>query len=288
MIKLGSDLLNPTTLAGALFYAFAFLVLAILLARLLRLGVRQIVREDLHHHLDQTSLMFFTQLGQILIFIVAFTLYAHLVPALRALGTALLAGVSVVSIVIGLAAQKTLGNVIAGFSLLLYRPFLVGDQIQLNAPTGTEMGNVVRLSLGYTELHTPDNRRVVIPNSIMASQTIINFTTAEERKICAVPMRISYESNVDAARQIMTELAAAHPLVKEVTGCPLTQLGDYAVTLTLYVWAANTGDAIQVERDLYELIKGQFAQEGITIPLPTSNVVWQNGQPVESATAVTH
>jgi small conductance mechanosensitive channel len=279
VINLGSELLNPTTLTGALFYALAFLVLAILLARLLKLGVRQILHEDTHHHFDQTSLLFFTQLGQILVFIVAFTLYAHLVPALRALGTALLAGVSVVSIVVGLAAQKTLGNVIAGLSLLLYRPFLVGDQIQLNAPTGTEMGNVVRLSLGYTELLTPDNRRVVVPNSIIASQTIINFTTAEKRKICSVPMRISYDSDVTAARQIMTELAAAHPLVKEVGGCPLTQLGDYAITLTLYAWTANTSDALQVERDLYELIKGQFEREGITIPLPTSSVIWQNGQP---------
>lgn len=281
-------MLNPTTLAGALFYAFTFLVLAILLARLLKLGVRQILYEDTHHHFDQTSLLFFTQLGQILIFTVAFTLYAHLVPALRALGAALLAGVSVVSIVIGLAAQKTLGNVIAGLSLLLYRPFLVGDQIQLTAPTGTEMGTVARLSLGYTELYTTDNRRVVIPNSVIVSQTIINFTTVEERKISSVPMHISYDSDVAAARQIMTELAAAHPLVKEVASCPLTQLGDYAVTLTLYAWAANTSDALQVERDLYELIKDQFKREGIIIPLPTRTVIWQNGQPVEPAPAVTN
>lgn len=288
MNQIGRDLLNPATLAGALFYALAFLVLAILLARLLRLGVRKVLNKDVHHHFDQTSLMFFTQLGQILIFILAFTLYAHLVPALRALGMALLTGVSVVSIVIGLAAQNTLGNVIAGLSLLLYRPFVVGDQIQLNAPTGTETGSVARLSLGYTELHTTDNRRIVIPNSVMVSQTIINFSTAEERKISSVPIHISYDSDVTTARQIMTELAAAHPLVKEVAGCPLTQLGDYAVTLTLYAWAANTNDALQVERDLYELIKGQFEREGITIPLPTRSVIWQNGRPVERATAVPH
>ena len=275
MLKLGSNLLNPATLAGALFYALIFLVLAILLARLLKLGVRRILHEDTHHHLDQTSLLFFTQLSQIVIFIVAFTLYAHLVPALHTLGTALLAGVSVVSVVIGLAAQNTLGNIIAGLSLLLYRPFLVGDQIQLNAPTGTEAGTVVRLSLGYTELHTTDNRRVIVPNSVMISQTIINFNTAKARKICGVPLHISYDSDVATARQIMTDLAAAHPLVQEVASCPVTELGNYAVTLTLYAWTADTSDGLQVERDLYEQIKDRFEQESITIPLPTRNVIWQ-------------
>ena len=77
---------------------------------------------------DRTGIQFVTQLSQALIYLGATVLYAHLVPVLPQLGTALLTGVSVASVVIGLAAQNTLGNVIAGFSLLLYRPFRIGDR----------------------------------------------------------------------------------------------------------------------------------------------------------------
>jgi small-conductance mechanosensitive channel len=72
-----------------------------------------------------------------------------------------------------LAAQNTLGNLIAGLSLLLYRPFQVGDSVQLTAPTGIEIGKVVDLTLGYTVIRTPEDRQIVVPNSVMANQAII-------------------------------------------------------------------------------------------------------------------
>jgi small conductance mechanosensitive channel len=122
---------------------------------------------------DRTTINFLAQIG---VWLFAFISYAHLVPALASLGTAWLAGVSVISVIMGLAAQNTLGNLIAGISLILYRPFKVGDRLQITAPTGLETGTVESLNLGYTVLKTDDNRRVVVPNSAMASQTTINLT----------------------------------------------------------------------------------------------------------------
>jgi small-conductance mechanosensitive channel len=101
-----------------------------------------------------------------------------LIPALAGLGTAWLASAGILSVIIGLAAQNTLGNLIAGISLLLYRPFNVGDYLQVTAPTGLEAGLVESINLGYTLLKTNDNRFVVVPNSIMASQTHINLTSS--------------------------------------------------------------------------------------------------------------
>jgi small-conductance mechanosensitive channel len=167
--------LNPSTWLGALFYAAVFLLLAWLAASGLHLAVRKALREDVHGRIDRTAATFLRQLAQIAIYVVALILYAHLVPALRSLGTALLTGASVASIVVGLAAQNTLGSLIAGISLLLYRPFEVGDRVQISAPTGVETGVVERLTLGYTILVASDNRRVVVPNSAMASQITINL-----------------------------------------------------------------------------------------------------------------
>ena len=73
-----------------------------------------------------------------LIWVVLLILYAHLIPVLRSMGTALLAGASVASVVLGLAAQSTLGNLVAGVSLTIYRLFRLGDTLRVAAPTGTE------------------------------------------------------------------------------------------------------------------------------------------------------
>ncbi len=165
------DFFDPTTILGAFVYAFFFLVLAILGSRLAHLFM---TRSAKHLH-DTTAVNFIIQLLQVVAFIVAAILYAQLVPALRALGTALLAGVSVVSVVLGIAAQATLGNLIAGISLLLYRPFHVGDRVQLTTPKGLITGVVESLTLGFTVLRDADDEQVIVPNSVMISVVIIRL-----------------------------------------------------------------------------------------------------------------
>ena len=168
-------LLDPSTVAGALVYAVLFFGTAAVVARILRTSVRRLLSHADHALVDRTGIEFVTQLTQALIYLCALVLYAHLVPALRQLGTALLAGVSVASVVIGLAAQSTLGNIIAGFALLLYRPFRIGDRVQLAGPSGLVTGTVESLSLGYTMIRADDERRVIVPNSTMATQITMNL-----------------------------------------------------------------------------------------------------------------
>ena len=95
-----------------------------------------------------------------LVYVVAFIFYAHLVPELRAIGTALLAGAGVVSIVAGLAAQNTLGNLVAGLSLVLYRPIQMGDTVQLSAHSGVVTARFERISLGFTVLRADSGAEV--------------------------------------------------------------------------------------------------------------------------------
>jgi small-conductance mechanosensitive channel len=172
-------ILDPKNLAGALFYAIFFLTVALLAGRLARLFARRSAR----HFSDITAINFIAQLAQVAIFLIALILYAQLIPALRAMGTALLAGVSVVSVVIGIAAQNTLGNLIAGFSLLLYRPFHIGDRVQLNTPRGAAIGTVSELSLGYTVLTDPDKHEIIVPNSVMVTQVIIRLAHEHGRPL---------------------------------------------------------------------------------------------------------
>jgi small conductance mechanosensitive channel len=173
------DLLNPGAGIGALFYAACFLTAAGVLAMLLRMGVNRLLRRDQHFHLNRTYFIFLTQLLQIGIYVLFFTFYTRLIPQLHTFATALLAGVSVISVIFGLAAQNTLGNLVAGIAVILYRPFQVGDTVQVVAPRGNEIGVVESISLGYTILVTSDHRRVMVPNSVVMSQTTVNLTHAD-------------------------------------------------------------------------------------------------------------
>src|ERR1700723_3709197 len=171
------DLLSfvqPGTLLGALAYLVIFVVLAMLLSKALRAAVHAAMTRN--GHLDRTSISFLQQICTALIWVVMVILYAHLIPALRSMGTALLAGASVASVGIGLAAQSTLGNLVAGIAITIYRPFRLGDTLQIAAPTGTEIGTVENISLGYTTIRVQDGRSVVLPNSVAASQVMINLT----------------------------------------------------------------------------------------------------------------
>lgn len=164
-----SDFFDPNNVLGVTTYGLLLLALAMLGSRV----VKALASQGKSHLSDPTALNFVTQFLRALVFLVAFIVYCRVIPGLHSLGTTLLAGAGLLSVIIGLAAQNALGNLIAGFSLLLYRPFRVGDRLQVNTTAGTASGTVMTLSLGYTELRTDDGRTVVIPNSIISNTLLI-------------------------------------------------------------------------------------------------------------------
>lgn len=178
MNAFSKNLLNPNTVAGLVFWAAVFFVAASFGVFLIRRTARRVQT----HLTDVTAAGYISALAQVLTYLVAFVLYAHLVPELRAIGTALLAGVSVASVVIGLAAQNTLGNLVAGLSLVLYRPFRVGDRIQLNSPKGVVSATVETISLGYTMLRDDDGEGIIVPNTAMVTSTIVLLSRAHHTR----------------------------------------------------------------------------------------------------------
>src|SRR5882762_7202076 len=180
--------LKPDSLWGALIYLVIFVLLASLVSRVFRAAVHgSMTRKG---HIDRTTISFLQQFGSVLIWVIMLILYAHLIPVLRSMGTALLAGASVASVVIGLAAQSTLGNLVAGVSITIYRPFRLGDTLQVTAPTGTEIGVVELISLGYTTLRAQDGHLIVLPNSIAASQVTINLSDTFAPGSFAISIRL--------------------------------------------------------------------------------------------------
>ena len=229
--------LSPDSLAGAFIYLLLFVLAALVLARALRIGVHGAMTRA--GHLDRTTISFLQQIGTAAIWVVMLILYAHLIPVLRSMGTALLAGASIASVVIGLAAQSTLGNLVAGISITIYRPFRLGDTIQVAAPTGTEIGVIENISLGYTTLRTADGRFVVVPNSLAASQVSINLSASYSPWPITVVIRVNRDADVEAVRKLAVSVAQEAVGERAVGGCFLTKVEAAAAVLELRVQAPD-------------------------------------------------
>ena len=177
-------LLESSAVLRAFLFAILFAVLAYLAARGVRLLVEGAIRRDHKGLIDRTAARFFVQFTRAAVYVVALTAYFHVIPELRALGTFLLAGVSVASVVFGLAASTTLSNLIAGVSLLLYFPYRVGDTVRLQVAGTTETADIESINLGYTRLHSQSGESLIVPNSAMISTAVV-LLTAEQAEAAA-------------------------------------------------------------------------------------------------------
>lgn len=170
---------DPSRPIGALLIAGILIAAGVILSWLVRRLIGTALKHDKSERVDQITLSFLSHLGILIIWVLLATFYAHLIPVLHRLANAMLAGVGLVSVFIGFAAQTTLGNLVAGISLVLYKPFRRGDRLQVAAPNKDEyeVGEVEDISLGYTILRTDDGREIIIANGTMAQQTMIKLSS---------------------------------------------------------------------------------------------------------------
>ncbi|HEY3915323.1 MAG TPA: mechanosensitive ion channel family protein [Verrucomicrobiae bacterium] len=256
---------KPSTLPGALFYGLLVLMGAWMMGRFVHLVIHRYLDQAEAEGADPTAIRFLGQFGKLLVYIAALLVYTHLIPALQKLGTAWLASVGVVSVVVGMAAQSTLSNLVAGISLVLYRPFRIGDRVQVSAPTGPEIGTIESIDLGYTTLETADGRRLVIPNSIIAGQASINLTRSHSQARVTVSFTVASSSDLDLAKKILSEVAKETPKIGTMQGCFVTSVSSAGTVLTLNATSNNPGDVAQAKSDLMENAKKRFDAVGIKI-----------------------
>ena len=255
--------LKPDTLLGALVYLVIFLGVALVLARVLRTLVHAAMTRK--GHIDRTTISFMQQFGTALIWVIMIILYAHLIPVLRSMGTALLAGASIASVVIGLAAQSTLGNLVAGIAITIYRPFRLGDTIQIAAPTGTEIGCVEIITLGYTTLRSADGRLIVVPNALAASQVSINLGSTFAPWPISIAIRVNRDADLETARKQALSIATEVVGEAAVRGCFLTKVEAAAAVLELRAQAPDAGSRDSVRAALLFKLAQGFTEPGLSV-----------------------
>jgi len=169
---------------------------------------------------------------------------------------------------VGLALKDSLSNIAAGIMIILFRPFRIGDAVTIAGVTGS----VQQIGLFNTVLHTPDNQKIIVPNSKILGDIITNITANETRRIDLV-VGISYEDDIDKAKAILWELAAKDQRILKdpAPTIAVAELADSSVNLVFRPWV-KTSDYWAVRFDLTEQIKKTFDAEGVSIPYPQQDV----------------
>jgi len=176
------------------------------------------------------------------------------------------------SIVVGMAAQSTLSNLIAGMVIATSQPFRVNDAVFLRG----EFGFVEDVTLTYTVVRTWDNRRLIIPNSVMQGEVFVNYSIRDPKKLVPVYVKISYESDIDRAVEIMKELARKHPDFLPLPGLPVVhvmELTESGISLRLLSAAKDQPTAFEMSKSLLYQIRKEFERNGIEIPYQKVSLV---------------
>ena len=244
--------------------AFAVLIIGLVLAGIISRWVERAMTR---------SSRFEPTVANFLSSVVKYALWALvLVTVLAQFGvetTSILAALGGMALAVGLALQGTLSNVASGVMILVQKPFKVGEAISAAAVTGT----VQQIGLFTTELKQFDGLFVMVPNSELWNQAIVNFTRHATRRFELV-VGIGYGDSMDQARRELLALAEADDRVLD-DPAPVTfvnSLDDSSVGIGMRVWC-KTPDYLGLSWDLTEAAKARFDETGISIPFPQREIV---------------
>lgn len=260
----------------------SILLITIVVSWALNRTIARVVKaRNKRDNFDQTALKFVQRVINTTIYIVGIGSALTHIPEFKILGHSFLAGAGILSIISGLASQQILSNIFSGFMIVYFRPFRIGDKITFsNQYTGV----VEDITLRETVLRDAENNRVIIPNSQVSSQVIVNANHTDSCICKTIDVGIGYASDVERAMSLMAESIAGHPLTidnrtaaqKEsdlpIVTVRVTELGESSVNLRAWAWAENPANGFILQCDSLKEIKQRFDSEEIEIPYPQTTI----------------
>ncbi|MDF1699239.1 MAG: mechanosensitive ion channel family protein [Saprospiraceae bacterium] len=236
---------------------------------------------------DPTNYKFLKHIVLACIYLVGFGIAIYAMPNFRALAGSMLAGAGIFAVAIGFAAQHALSNVVSGVFIVIFKPFRINDRLNIQSHQGV----VEDITLRHTVIRNFENRRIIIPNSVISNEIIVNADFADDKIVKWIDISISYDSDIDIAKNIMREEVLAHPLRLDPrtpedieAGVPevivrVLSLMDSSVNLRAWAWGKDSVDAFILSCDLLESIKKRFDNDPrVEIPFPHRTVYVKSGE----------
>lgn len=216
---------------------------------------------------EETMQLMIRRLVSATIYILGLMLVILQIPQLHSLATAMLAGAGIAGLAIGFAAKDSLSNFTSGVFIAIFQPFRVGDFVDFKG----DYGQVEDLTLRHTVIRTWDNRRIIVPNSTMSTEPIINWSIREPEIIWTVDFDLQKASDIDHARSIILEKARSHPMVlkdREINVLVVdSKHSEQTLRLVFQVPGRNVAKTVGCE--IREAVAKEFEIEGIP-PAPAA------------------
>jgi small conductance mechanosensitive channel len=265
--------MNPMQLIPKLqelvaFYGIKILAAVVILVvgRWVAKGLKKLIERALvRSKVDHTLVSFLGHMTYIAL--LAFIIIA----ALNQLGvqtTSFIAVLGAAGLAIGLALQGSLANFAAGLLMVIFRPFKVGDYIE-----GAGVAGIVEeIQIFTTQLKTPDNKKIIVPNAKMTGDNIVNYSANEIRRLDMV-LGVSYDDDLDKVKTVLDDIIAKEEriLQEPAPTIGVLEFADSSVNFAFRPWV-KTAEYWGVYFALTETIKKRFDQENITIPFPQRDV----------------
>lgn len=275
------DLIGVKIADYSLFIA-AVLLIAFLVHKILRALLSRYLNESSRQmRTDPTHYVFLKNALRFLIILTALIAILYTIPELKELGVSLFAGAGILAAIIGFASQAAFSNIVSGVFLVVFKPFRVGDVVTVK---NDMLGIVEDITLRHTIIKDFENKRYVIPNSMIDSEVIHNSAILEEAVGNFLYIHVGFEEDLDRVFALIREEAEKHPSLNDhrsaaekKAGAPKVDvrlLGwrEYYYELRAQCWSRNHIVGFEMKTDLYKAISERFRKEGIAIPVPAHRV----------------
>lgn len=193
-------------------------------------------------------------------------LYMVDVSVFREVAVAMFASAGVLGVALAFASQTTAANLVSGLIIAFAQPLRLGDRVEVEQ----EQGTVEEIGLLYTSVRTWDNRRVLIPNQLLSSRVIRNYTVKDPRSPAVVIFRLGHAADLAWVRSMAIAEAQADPhcIADPLPSVDMTAIDDGGVTVRVVAWAADRAHAVDLTASLRERVAGKLIEAGVPMGGP--------------------
>jgi len=220
-----------------------------------------ILSRKVQFDMDDTMQLMIRRVVSATIYAIGLMLIIYQIPQLRSLVTAILAGAGIAGLIIGYAAKDSLSNFTSSIFIAVFQPYRVGDSVDFRG----EYGQVEDMTLRHTVIRTTDNKRIIVPNSVMSVEPIVNWSIKEPQINWVVDFDLEKASDIDRAREIIISKAKSHPMVLKDRPMSVqlisSRYSDLTLRLEMSVPGRNMAEGIGCE--IREAVMKEFEAQGI-------------------------
>ncbi|MGB1268906.1 MAG: mechanosensitive ion channel family protein [Flavobacteriaceae bacterium] len=269
--------------SGIALYSLCVILVCWILSRLSRAIVILFLRKNLAKEKFGVTRLKFTRNSLRFIFgLLGFLIIMFTVPVFRKQAGYIFSGAGILAAIIGFAAKDAISNLIGGLFIVLFRPFRVGDYIKLS---DNREGIIDDITLRHTIITTFENKRLIIPNSVISTESVLNVTIHETKILSFNNFNIGLYANIDKAKSIITEEASKLDFVIDnrtpeeiIKNTPefdvrVIDITESAIIIRAYIWLNDPLKEFQMKSLFKEAVHKRFVNEAVDLPIPIRKII---------------